>query len=134
MGVAVIEIYPTLFVGNDEDVRHWTGAIVHAAQRPWFKDLNLPPHYLWYESEAEPQSALYLNLVDADKVEYISIHLIEKALDFINIQIKEKGNKILLHCNLGISRSPSIGYLYLLKYTAAFSEMTFEESIAAFQK
>ena len=54
---------------------------------------------------------LYLNLVDADNVQYIPNVVINKALDFIDEHIKD--NKILVHCNLGESRSPSIGLLYL---------------------
>ena len=93
----MIEIYKNLFIGNDTDARKWGGAIIHAAQIPWFKDLKLPEGHLWNDLINENQKVLTLNLVDADRVEYIPIPLIERALEFIDEYIENW--QILLHCN-----------------------------------
>jgi protein-tyrosine phosphatase len=66
-------------------------------------DKNLPKHikYCHIKLEDTPQTNI--------------IPFLEKALDFIELARKNK-KKILIHCKLGISRSPSILIAYLVKY------------------
>jgi predicted protein tyrosine phosphatase len=110
----MVEIYPNLFIGSDEDSNNWNSVIIHAARDPWFKKLNLSPRILWHEEENE----LTLNLVDARSAAYIPLAIIDFTIDFINKKIKE--NKVLLHCNAGLSRSASIGFIFLLGHTDVF--------------
>lgn len=126
----MIEVYPNLYIGSDKDVAKWNGPLIHAARDPWFRELDLPSSHLWNDSLTA--KILTLNLVDADKVEYIAIPLIERALDFIKEYITQ--GSVLVHCNEGKSRAPSIGYLYMLKNTEKFSGMTFQESIEEYRK
>lgn len=116
------EIYKNLYVGNDFDCNNNTDkdiAIIHACKTCHQKILNykksLPnthEHYLIYEHN---NNNLFLNLVDMEREfsrEYTD-PIMKQALDFIeqNITIK----KVLIHCNQGMSRSPSIALLYLAK-------------------
>ena len=114
------EIYSNLFIGNDEDCDNCTRnskfSIVHACQSCHRKALNyanyLPnthPNYLTYENGEH----LFLNIVDMyDELLTQFMHPIVKAtLSFIESRIQHK--KILIHCNFGSSRSPSLGLIYL---------------------
>jgi len=57
--------------------------------------------------------------------------LIDPCLDFIREGLEE-GNKVLVHCNLGESRAPGIGLLYLITYTDVLPRTTAEEAEKAF--
>ncbi len=59
---------------------------------------------------------MILNLVDVPNPAYIQKDIIDAALEFIHKGLSDS-HKVLVHCNLGDSRSPSIGLLYLSKYT-----------------
>ncbi len=122
----MIEIFPNLFIGNETDyetkVRYESGwCIVHACKEPYHRQA------LGYSSRAAPQNhpeyliakrgnRLILNLVDAPNPDYIPKEIIDAALDFIYSSLKS-GNKVLVHCNEGRSRSPCIGLLYLAQNT-----------------
>lgn len=115
----MVEITKNLFIGDDNDFKqideNWY--VIHACKDPYHRRL------LGYRTKACPKcdeyyfaergNILYLNLVDATDVKYIPNVVINKALEFIDKHIAQ--NKILVHCNLGESRSPSIGLLYLRK-------------------
>jgi hypothetical protein len=66
-------------------------------------DKNLPKHIKY----------CHINLEDTSKTDIFPF--LEKALDFIESARKNK-KKILIHCKLGISRSPTILIAYLVKY------------------
>jgi predicted protein tyrosine phosphatase len=122
----MIEIYPNLFVGNADDyelqVKGQTDwAVVHACKEPYHR------RELGYTSRGAPKNhpeyliarrgnRLILNLVDANDPNYIPKEIIDAALDFIKDGLG-KSQKVLVHCNQGESRSPSIGMLYLATNT-----------------
>jgi predicted protein tyrosine phosphatase len=122
----MIEIFPNLFVGTQQDyefsVKNQPGwLIVHACKEPYHRQ------ELGYTSQGAPKShpeyliarrgnRLILNLVDAPDPRYIPKEIIDAALAFIDQGMKSS-QKVLVHCNLGESRSPSIGLLYLATYT-----------------
>lgn len=68
------------------------------------------PEYLF----AERDHALYLNLIDAREAKYIPDECINKALDFIDKEIADNRD-VLIVCNKGESRSPSIALMWLIK-------------------
>lgn len=68
------------------------------------------PEYLF----AERDHALYLNLIDARDVKYILDEVINKALDFIDKEIAD-GRDVIIACNKGESRSPSIALMWIIK-------------------
>lgn len=121
----MIEIYPNLFIGDQFDYEsqvkgksEWR--IVHACKEPYHRQAlgytsraasKTHPEYLI----ARRDSRLILNLIDPPDPAYVSKEVIDAGLDYIHSNIDT--NKILVHCNQGESRSPSIGMLYLGAYT-----------------
>lgn len=113
-----------LFVGtlkdnNNLDKNDW--AVVHATQTihyqilGWNRTYNKPdkshPNYIIYEEGP----LLSLNWVDGPAYLYKwgGIDVFIRVLDFIDKWIPEK--KVLIHCDQGYSRSPSLCLLYLAK-------------------
>lgn len=137
------EVFANLYCGNEEDFYRrllcmerpphtemellscmpvgW--AVVHAAKEPFhrmalgYTGRGAPkdhPDYLWSERLG---GRLVLNMVDAPKPEFFDKDMIDKALDFIENKLKE-GHKVLVHCNEGMSRAPSLCLLYLMRIGA----------------
>lgn len=127
----MIEVFSNLYIGTVDDyefrVKSQEGwSVVHACKEPYHR------RELGYTSRAAPkdhpeyliakrENRLILNLVDAPDPAYISKEIIDAALEFIRKGLSE-GRKVLVHCNLGESRSPSIGLLYLAIYTEKLSK------------
>lgn len=127
----MIEIYQNLFVGTADDyefqVKGQAGwSVVHACKEPYHR------RELRYTSRAAPkdhpeyliakrENRLILNLVDAPNPAYIPKEIIDAALEFIHQELS-KGRNLLVHCNLGESRSPSISLLYLATRTEKLSK------------
>lgn len=115
------EIITNLFIGDENDCRLIRGqnewAIIHACKFPCHRDAlgykyKLPqshPHYLVYKSGLN----LYLNMVDMEQELQpgFTNPIMESSIEFIEKHIDPK--KVLIHCNQGLSRSPSIGLVYL---------------------
>ena len=118
----MIEIFNNLYVGNETDCSFNTGdklAIIHACKYPChakavgYKGSLSPahPHYLIMEKRQH----LFLNMVDMEK-ELSPIYtnpIMKSAMAFIEKHIADQ--EILIHCNQGLSRSPSIALLYLAR-------------------
>ena len=120
----MIEVYPNLFVGNQDDYENnvkykanW--AVVHACKDPYHRAA------LGYKSKAAPKDhpeyliakrahRLILNLIDVDDVNYVSPIIIDAALNFIKENLNT-GKIVLLHCNQGKSRSASIALLFMAR-------------------
>lgn len=116
-------------------MEHW--AVVHACKDPMHRSLvgytskGCPkdsPHYYFIEKE----NRIALNIVDAPKPEFFDKRMIDKALDFIELKLSE-GFRVLVHCNVGESRSASICLLYLIKHSIIKGE-TLEDCEAEFLK
>lgn len=122
----MIEIYPNLFIGTAEDYEFQVKGqpdwmVVHACKEPCHRNA------LGYTSRGAPKgdpeyliarrgNRLILNLVDAPDPNYIPKDIIDAALGFVREGLSGS-RKVLVHCNLGESRSPGIGLLYLGAYT-----------------
>lgn len=114
------KIYPNLYIGTDLECRFtipsdW--AIVHTCKNPCHvKALgykgSLPPTHPNYLVLDNGQH-LFLNMVDMEKElnPIFTNPIMKSAMIFIKRHIKT--TKILIHCNQGLSRSPSIALLYL---------------------
>lgn len=137
----MIEIDTKLFVGNEYDCFHndkegWS--VIHACKSPCHQKAvgykgNLPknhPNYLIFEKEKH----LYLNMVDMNMPlsHEFTEPIISTALDFIEIHIKSK--KILIHCNLGYSRSPAIALLFLAKRKKNITNESYNKAKEDFTK
>lgn len=138
----MIEIHPLLHVGSEVDyetlVRHRPGwRVVHACKEPYHRQT------LGYSGRAAPkthpeyliarrESRLMLNLVDAPDPAYIPKQIIDAALDFIH-QSLVNGANVLVHCNEGYSRAPSIALLYLLSRTDWLPHESADAAMTAFR-
>lgn len=137
----MIEVHGNLFVGSQEDeasIRNqgrWF--VVHACKEPYHRQAlgytgraasKDHPEYLI----ARRPGRLILNLVDVADVNYIAAEIIDTALDGIHQNITS--GKVLVHCNQGMSRSPAIAFLYLLKFSDVFRRQDHEGDLQDFLK
>jgi hypothetical protein len=123
------EIYPNLFIGTVEEAkrvmsRDWTpfwcvvnlASTFHYENHGWKKGLKDHPCYVMCVEY--PYSLLSLNWVDGPAYLYDyqgkGVERFRKILDFIDTGIKT--HKVLIVCNQGVSRSPSVALVYLAKY------------------
>lgn len=136
----MIEVYSKLFVGDQDDYEYdvsqrsgW--AIVQACKEPYHRRAlgylpgkaapKGPEYYV-----ARRENRLILNMVDAPKPEFFyKEEMIDKALDFID-QMRANDINVLVHCNVGESRGPSIVLLYM----AARLRVLSTESLQAAEK
>ncbi len=139
----MIEIYPNLFVGTQDDyeqnVKFQTGWwVVHACKEPYHRQLlgykgrGAPkehPEYLL----ARREKRLFLNLVDVEDPAYVEKKIMDVAMNFITEGLKS-GEKMLVHCNLGESRGPSLGLLYLVAYTDILPKTSLSDAEIEFIK
>lgn len=135
------EVYPSLFVGNEADaysVLNQSGwFVIHACKEPFHRQalgysgrgaLKTHPEYLI----AKRDNRLILNLVDAADPAYIPKEIIDAAIEAIHQNILQR--KVLVHCNQGMSRSPTIAFLYLARHTNVFSSDNLVTSLNEFKK
>lgn len=127
------EVYKNLFVGDEKDYDKNKGkvgwAYVLAAKDPYHREL------LGYTSLAAPKEdpeylvakrgqKLVLNLVDLppEKSKFIPDEIIEKSIAFIRSRLITD-TKVLVVCNQGKSRSPSLAFAYMIKHTDTFKNV-----------
>lgn len=136
----MIEVFPKLYVGSEQDEQQIRGTpgwfVIHACKEPYHRQA------LSYSGRAAPKDhpeyliarrpgRLILNLVDVDNVAYIGAEIVDAALAAIHESIGN-GN-VLVHCNQGASRSPTIAFLYLVKHTDKFAGLSVDDALAAFR-
>ena len=139
----MIEVHQNLFVGNQSDYdfevsRQDGWAVVHACKDPYhrrfldYKGRGAPkdhPEYLL----AKRGDRLALNIVDAhDPAFFSKDEMIIPALDFID-EALSRGLKVLVHCNLGESRGPSIALLYMAARLGALPAESLEAAEEKFR-
>lgn len=117
----MIEIDKNLFVGNLIDYENNQFDIdyyfVQACKEPCHRKAlgytgrsaheNHPEYLIAYR-----ERKIILNMIDPPTGKYFENIMFESSLAFIS-EYLEHGKKVLIHCNQGFSRSPSIGLLYL---------------------
>lgn len=130
----ITQIAPHVFLGGGEDFAE-AGVpgerfdfIISAAKEPWHREVvgytgrGAPKDHPEYLVAYRPGRCI-LNFVDAADVKYISKDCITAALSTLH-ECVTAGLDVLLHCNQGESRAPTIGLLYLLgtaEHSPAFS-------------
>lgn len=103
--------------------------VISAAKDPWFvakqKELQDQPSLHisqdTYLKRYVPQYLIvdgrrvYLNMVDAFKKDQtdLVVMLIDSAVTFIS-QAQSDGQKVLVHCNTGVSRSPTVVLYWMM--------------------
>jgi len=134
----MFEVYPNLFIGALREcffTQRDDWAVIHACKSPCHQRAlgykgNLPrnhPNYLVYENG----NHLFLNMIDPSEPLFMP-PLFVAALDFIEKHISKR--KVLIHCNLGFSRSPSIALLYLAKRAKVISGERYRKATQDFVK
>jgi hypothetical protein len=136
----MIEIIPNLLVGSEADEQRLRGQagwfFIHACKEPYHRQAlgYLPgksapkgPEYFC----ARRDGRLILNLIDAPSANFIPTEIIDTAVETIHENIAKC--KILLHCNQGQSRSPSIALLYLAKHSDILPRGDMTAAIASFK-
>ena len=137
----MIKILDNLFIGNEYDCFYdgredWV--VIHACKSPCHQravgyggNLNKNhPNYLILEEEKH----LYLNMVDMNTMlshEYTE-PIVKATLNFIERNIKSKN--VLIHCNLGRSRSPAVAMLFLAKRKNILPNDSYKEAKREFIK
>jgi len=130
----MIEVKPNLFVGNQADCLNFNGAICHCNKDPHHRAFvgytgrALPkdhPEYLY----AVRGNEIALNMVDVDNPIYFSESMVNAALDFIRGSLIN-GLRVLVHCNQGESRGPSVAMLSMRNELPD----SFEEAEVEFRK
>lgn len=138
----MIEIYPNLYVSDYREAKPMIGAegwfVVSAAKEPEHRKA------VGYETRAAPKDDpeyliaerpghLILNLIDAPSAAYIPEAIMTKATQAIHDHLTA-GDKVLVHCNEGLSRAPTIALLYLNQFTDRFAGMDHWTASNEFEK
>lgn len=137
--MAVVQIPDTrLWVGDEDSCRGWDGAILHACKDPCYTNARgvkktdpTDPQYLAVERD----SGLFLNIIDPP-IPLFKRESFDAALNWLSCNY-ENEDAILIHCNLGASRSPSIAMLFMtkrLQWQPLFGIQSFNEGHRAFAR
>lgn len=137
----MIEAHPNLFVGDESDALAVAGEpgwfVVHACKEPYhraalgYTGRGAPkdhPEFLF----AEREGCIALNLVDLPDPAMIRPEVVAAGLRAIDANI-ERG-KVLVHCNRGESRAPTIALLWLALNTDRFDDCDFAEAVDRFRQ
>jgi hypothetical protein len=137
----MIEVHPGLFVGPqleyESRVRHESGwAVVQACKEPYHRDAvgyttPMPPegHPVYFGARRDRR--LCLNLLDAPDPADIPAEVMDAAVAFIHEHLIA-GGRVFLHCQMGMSRSPSIAMLYLATHTDRLPMDSFDAAVIKF--
>jgi protein-tyrosine phosphatase len=131
------KVHPGLHVGDESDCsptgRDW--AVVHACKFPCHRDAvgyrksprKSNPHYL----SKEDGNDLYLNMIDPEQ----PLFQREMFEDFFSFAKRwlENEDRLLIHCNQGRSRSPSLALLLLATHTDEVPTGSFVEARGVFK-
>lgn len=141
----MVNLYKNLYLGDIDDL-HSIGldnddwAFVHATQTVhynifgWEKVYNSPEKlhkdYLYYEEG----NRLSLNWFDGPAIFYEpgGLEVFKEALNFIDKWISKRN--VLVHCDQGVSRSPTLALTYLAKRTDRLSDSSFKEAKEEFKE
>jgi predicted protein tyrosine phosphatase len=111
-------------------------AVVHACKEPYHRKLlgytgrGAPKDNPEYQL-ARRDTRLYMNIVDTPDPRFFSEEVFRKALEFIDNQMIV--NNVLVHCNEGCSRGPSIVLLYLRRFTSLIHDTDFDTAVEWFK-
>lgn len=116
---------------HSTDTRAW--AYVHATKTVYDKMLSLTgaaPGHVPYEEN----NRLSLNWLDGSSELYKcdGVNIFNKILDFVELWSKTR--KVLIHCDMGMSRGPTIGLVYAAKRLKIIPNNSFKAAQTEYQK
>lgn len=136
------KVSENLYVGSDEDCEAVASdknfVVVHSCKTCHQKSLGCPgqldkksPFYLVLD---DGEANVYLNMIDAsmEMEAKFGDPMFGAALSFIDKNVND-GKNVLIHCNKGQSRSPSVALAYLHSIGEISAE-TYEEAKEQFKE
>lgn len=133
----MISVQDGLFVGNERDCRRggsdW--AVIHACKHPCHVAAvgysgslaSGHPNYLVFADRDD----LFLNMIDPS-APLFKLELFSACLSFASRKTEE-GKSLLIHCNQGESRAPSLALLFLAKVKLAISNDSYASARTDFE-
>ena len=132
------EVYERVWVANDRSCRNGGGewAVVHACKIPCHQRAvgyqgSLPKTHANYLTLSNNQD-LFLNIVDPAAPLFMPASF-EAFLTFADRQWLA-GRKLLVHCNQGESRAPSLALLFLAKRRSVLNNGSYSAARSEFEK
>lgn len=137
-GNKMINVYGgKLYVGNQNDLYGLSDDfnIVHAAKEPFHRSLigfqgsKCPEDKYFYEDDKRCS----LCIIDFPKEfqwGWFPEDMLKSTMEFIDKSLAD-GKNVLIHCNQGMSRAPSIAFMYLVS-RGLMKEDTFENNLKYF--
>ena len=132
------EVHERVFVANDHSCTSGSEqlAVVHACKSPCHqravgyrgKLQNTHPNYLVLKQEND----LYLNIIDPP-VPLFMPPLFSDFLMFAN-EHWNSNKKLLIHCNRGESRAPSLALLFLAKGLSVINSESYQAARSEFEE
>jgi hypothetical protein len=134
------KIINNLYVGDDEDYENNKDKTGWSFVRACKEGIGGHRDVLKYDSLGAPKNSNYffvkkghllaLNLIDSDDVNFIPEKVIQAGIDFIYERLGA-GDKVLVACNKGKSRAPSLTLMFLraigeMPYSFSKSEKIFK--------
>ena len=131
------EVIRNLFIGDLGDNELVRGrpdwAVIHA-ERELHRQYVDAHHLAFHDIILTPdRNELYLAFEDAMRMDRVNTRCIGPALEFAHRHLSD-GRKVLIHCIAGVSRSPTIAMLYLLKYTDILPRTNIFDAIFSFSE
>jgi hypothetical protein len=113
----MIEIAPKLWIGSQADMHEPGWAVLQTAKEPWHRQA------LGYAGRAAPKDhpeyliarrgdRMILNLIDVQDSAFVPPAMVAQAVEFVRTA-RDKGQTVLIQCNQGQSRAPTLGLLCL---------------------
>lgn len=136
-------VFEELYIGSNEDYiknvkdkAAWS--VVHACREPYHREAvgylgSDAPKSCPERLVARRKNELMLNLVDAAVIIPIPETIFNEAIRFIDERLDAK-DRVMIHCMQGISRSASVGFLYLASSKNLFGGLNFEDAEKVFEE
>jgi len=126
-----------LFVGNQYELSEIGNDfnIIHAAKDPFHKNLEgyhgtKCPQDKYYYEDMSQASLCIIDFPKAFQWEWFPEDMLSSTMKFIDKSFEEN-KKVFIHCNQGLSRAPSIAFMYLVS-RGLMKEDTFESNLNYF--
>ena len=137
------EIHDNIFIGPQKDYERLIAGqadwyVLHATKEPYhraavqYEGADPNPNHPEY-LVARRGKRMMLNLIDAPVEVDIPKTIFDRALGFVSEGLANH-HKVLIHCTEGVSRSATIGLLYLKMHTQKIIATSVEDALKEYDK